>query len=148
MSKIMEDVIQEARREERLLVSIEDVRAGIVTPEQALKRLKGMSLEEFGKEIDRFEEKLKKETEIREEAVMNALKRGRKPEEITEALRFDMSFVKKVEKDIERLYSRFEGLKNGRSTPWWCAETVGLSTSDFLREMKDWEAQQEAKAHE
>lgn len=145
MSRIMEDAIREARKEERLLVSIEDVRAGIITPQQALKRLKGMSLEEFEKEMDQYEEDLKKKTQIREEAIINALKRGRTPEEIAEALMIDMSFVRKVEKDIERLYSRFEGLKNGRSTPWWCAETVGLSTSDFLREMKEWEQQQEAK---
>lgn len=148
MSRIMEEAIREARKEERLLICIEDVREGIINQQQALKRLNGMSLEEFEKEMDQYEADLKRKTQIREEAIINALKRGRKPEEIAEALMFDISFVRKVGKDIERIHSRFEGLKNGRSTPWWCAETVGLSTSDFLREMKEWEQQQEAKTHE
>lgn len=145
MSKIMEDMLAEARKEARLEMCIEDVREGLVTPRQALRHLDGMSLEEFEKEMNEWEEIQEQEKQFKKEVVMDALRRGRTCEEIVAVLGFDMVLVKTAEQEWKRIVSRFNDLKNGRSYPSWCAGTVGMKTADFLREMRDWELRQEAK---
>ncbi len=147
MSKIMEEMLAEARKEERLLVCIEDVREGIVNPQQALKRLKGMSLEEFEKEMNEWETIQEQEKQFKKEVVMDALKRGRRVGEIVAVLRLDVSLVNEAEQDWKRIQSRFNDLKSGRRcTPAFLAHTVDMKTADFLREMREWELQQEAKS--
>lgn len=147
MSKIMDDMLAEARREARLEVCIQDVREGLLTPQQALKHLDGMSLEEFEKEMNEWETIQEQEKQFKKEVVMDALKRGRRVAEIVAVLRLDVSLVNEAEQDWKRIQSRFNDLKSGRRcTPAFLAHTVGMKTADFLREMREWELQQEAKS--
>lgn len=147
MSKIMDDMLAEARREARLEVCIQDVREGFLTPQQALKHLDGMSLEEFEKEMNEWETIQEQEKQFKKEVVMDALKRGRREGEIVAVLGLDVSLVNEAEQDWKRIQSRFNDLKTGRRcTPAFLAHTVGMKTADFLREMREWELQQEAKS--
>lgn len=147
MSKIMDDMLAEARREARLEVCIQDVREGLLTPQQALKHLDGMSLEEFEKEMNEWETIQEQEKQFKKEVVMDALKRGRRVAEIVAVLRLDVSLVNEAEQDWKRIQSRFNDLKSGRRcTPAFLAHTVGMKTADFLRGMREWELQQEAKS--
>lgn len=149
MSKIMEEMLAEARKEARLEVCIQDVREGFITPQQALKHLDGMTLEEFEKEMNQWEEIQEQEKQFKKEVVMDALKRGRSTGEIITVLGFDMGLVNEAEKDWQRIQSRFKDIKTGRRcTPAFLAHTVGMKTADFLREMREWELQQEAKSCE